>query len=172
MQVLVHLVDLMSRNCFEAISSFFHVVTSEVEAQLMHDPLEKIRPLHDSIKAECLEFYHPLRELSIDEWMVKCKARSHFRQYIRNKPTKAVLLVFRLCAARFQATFRRKIQDARECRIMVIRRLQAQQRFYFVLFLSVAWSSQTALHLPISLRCTTLRVCLTIRRKRRLCRSI
>lgn len=37
---------------------------------------------------KCLEFYQPLRELSIDERMVKSKARSHFRQYIRNKPTK------------------------------------------------------------------------------------
>ena len=39
-------------------------------------------------RGDCLEFYHLLRELSIDEQMVKSKARTHFRQYIRNKPTK------------------------------------------------------------------------------------
>ena len=40
------------------------------------------------IKASCSEYYQPLQELSIDERMVKLKARSHFCQYIRNKPTK------------------------------------------------------------------------------------
>ena len=79
----------MSRNRFEAISCFFfHVVTSQEEDQLRDDPLKKIRPLHDMIKASCLEFYQPLQELSIDKRMVKSKARTHFRQYIRNKPTK------------------------------------------------------------------------------------
>ena len=87
-QVLVHLLDLMSRNRFETISAFFHVVTTDEEAELEGDPLQKIRPLHDKIKSTCLELYQPLRELSIDERMVKSKARTHFRQYIRNKPTK------------------------------------------------------------------------------------
>ena len=40
------------------------------------------------MKRKCLEFYQPLQQLSIDERMVKSKARTHFRQYIRNKPTK------------------------------------------------------------------------------------
>ena len=87
-QVLVRLLDLMSRNRFETISAFFHVVTTDEEAELEGDPLEKIWPLHDKIKSKCLELYQPLRELSIDEQMVKSKARTHFRQYIRNKPTK------------------------------------------------------------------------------------
>ena len=37
---------------------------------------------------KCFELYQPFAHLSIDECMVKSKARSHFRQYIRNKPTK------------------------------------------------------------------------------------
>ena len=78
----------MPRNRFEVISCFFHVVTPEEEANLANDPLKKIRPLHGSIRTRCLEYYQPLRELSIDERMVKSKARTHFRQYIRNKPTK------------------------------------------------------------------------------------
>ena len=86
--VLVRLLDLMSRNRFEAINCFFHVVTPEEEAELGNDPLKKIRPLHDMIKTSCSEYYQPLQELFIDERMVKLKARSHFRQYILNKPTK------------------------------------------------------------------------------------
>lgn len=86
--MLVRLLDLTSRNCFETISAFFHVVTTDEEAQLSGDPLKKIRPLHNEIKMKCLEFYQLLRELSIDERIVKSKARTHFRQYIRNTPTK------------------------------------------------------------------------------------
>jgi len=37
-QVLVRLMDLMSKNRFDANSSFLHVVTLEEEAQLSHDP--------------------------------------------------------------------------------------------------------------------------------------
>ena len=85
-QLLVRLHDLMSRNRFEAISAFFHVVTPDKESP--NDPLKKIRSMHDGVKKGCAQYYQPLRELSVDERMVKSKARSHFRQYIRNKPTK------------------------------------------------------------------------------------
>lgn len=63
------------------------------KAELKGDPLQKIQPLHDSIKSECLELHQSLRELSIDERMVKSKARTHFRQYIRNKPTIGVQIL-------------------------------------------------------------------------------
>ena len=58
------------------------------EATLAEDPLKKVRPLYDNIKDKCLLYYQPLQELSVDERMVKSKARSKFKQYIRNKPTK------------------------------------------------------------------------------------
>ena len=44
--------------------------------------------MHDSVKRGYAQYYQPLHELSVDKRMVKSKARSHFRQYIRNKPTK------------------------------------------------------------------------------------
>lgn len=40
------------------------------------------------MKQRCLELCQPLPQLSIGERMVKSKARTHFRQYIRNKPIK------------------------------------------------------------------------------------
>ena len=88
LQALIHLHDLMSRNRFENISAFFHVVTTEEEDSNSNDPLKKIRGMQDRVKKACAQYYHPLRELSIDERMVKSKARSHFRQYLKNKPTK------------------------------------------------------------------------------------
>ena len=88
MQVLVRLLDLMPRNRFEAINAFFHLVTMDEESANVNDPLKKVRPFHDAVKKRCGELYQPLCELSVDERMVKSKARSHFKQYIHNKPTK------------------------------------------------------------------------------------
>lgn len=87
-QFMIRLLQLMSRNRFEAIGSFLHVVTPTEEAQLADHPLKKILPLHNYIKNKCMELYQPLKEISIDERIVKSKARTHFRQYIKNKPTK------------------------------------------------------------------------------------
>ena len=78
----------MPRNRFEAINCFFHIVSLEEEASLVNDPLKKVRSLYNTIKERSLQYYRSLQELSIDERMVKSKARIHFRQYIRNKPTK------------------------------------------------------------------------------------
>ena len=88
LQVLVRLLDLMSRSRFEAINSFFHLVTPGEELANADDPLKKVRPFYDDLKRKSQELYQPLRELSVDERMVKSKARTHFRQYIQNKPTK------------------------------------------------------------------------------------
>ena len=52
------------------------------------DPLRKIRPLYELIKDKCSMLYQPLQDLSIDERMVKSKARCHLVQYMKNKPVK------------------------------------------------------------------------------------
>ena len=78
----------MSRHRFENISAFLHVVTQEEEQDLGNSPLCKIFPLYESIRKRCFEVYQPLCELSVDERMVKTKARSLLKQFIRNKPNK------------------------------------------------------------------------------------
>ena len=78
----------MTHHRFECIHAFLHITTARQEAEYQDDPLCKIRPLYDHIKKCCAELYQPVRELSVDERMVHSKARTHFRQYIRNKPTK------------------------------------------------------------------------------------
>lgn len=87
-QHLVQLSRLLSRDRFEHIASFLHLVTPSEEAHLSQHRLKKILPFHQHVKRRCLELYQPLQQLSVDERMVKSKARTHFRQYIRNKPTK------------------------------------------------------------------------------------
>ena len=87
-QYLPSLQRLLTRDRFEVIGSFLHVVTVDEEAELSPHPPKKIQPLHNKIKTKCLDLYQPLMQLSVDERMVKSKARTRFRQYIRNKPTK------------------------------------------------------------------------------------
>ena len=53
-----------------------------------NDPLKKVRWFYNAVRAKCLELYQPLQQLSVDECMVKSKARTHFCQFICNKPTK------------------------------------------------------------------------------------
>ena len=86
-QVLYRLRDLLTCQLFELIGTFIHVVTPAEEDAASGNPLRKIQPLVDHIKAKCFEFYQP-RKVCIDERMVKSKARCHFKQYMRNKPTK------------------------------------------------------------------------------------
>ena len=48
-------------------------------------PLCKVLHFHSHMKEKCLELYQPFVHLSIDECMVRSKARSHFCQYILKK---------------------------------------------------------------------------------------
>ena len=64
------------------------MVTSIEEQQNADHPLKKILLLHDHVKVKCFDFYQPLQEVSVDERMVRSKARTKFRQYMKDKPTK------------------------------------------------------------------------------------
>ena len=87
-QYMIRLNELLSCERFEHIGTFLHLITPEEEESLSGCILKKILPIHNYIKAKCSDLYQPCRSLSIDERMVKSKARTQFRQYIRNKPTK------------------------------------------------------------------------------------
>ena len=50
LKILDRQLDLMTRHRFEAISSFFNVVTIQEEEQNKEDPLKKVCPMHDTIK--------------------------------------------------------------------------------------------------------------------------
>lgn len=86
-QVLYCLCDLTCQ-LFELTGTFIHVVAPAEEDPASGNPLRKLQPLIDHMKAKCFEFYQPRKEISIDQRMVKSKSRCHFRQYMRNKLTK------------------------------------------------------------------------------------
>ena len=53
----------------------------------------------DHLQQQCLALHQPHAQISIDERMVKSKARFSFKQYIRNKPTKWGFKLWCLCDA-------------------------------------------------------------------------
>ena len=87
-QVLIRLRDLLTCQRFELIGTFLPVVTKQEEEEVKEDRLRKLLPLINYIKSKCFEFYQPVQQLAVDEWMVKSKARSHLIQFMRNKPVK------------------------------------------------------------------------------------
>ena len=113
----------MARNKFESLLCFLHVVNKDTEEDLKKkkDKLAKVffvlcveivhkkhlnyvvvfyvqvRPLVDHFQKQCKSLHQPNAEISIDERMVKSKARFSFRQYIKNKPTKWGFKLWCLC---------------------------------------------------------------------------
>ena len=92
---------VLSRNKFESMMTFLHVVDKQKESQLKDDKdkLLKVRPLYEHINSQCQKYCQPNQEVSIDERMVCSKAHFSFKQYIRNKPTKWGFKLWCLCNA-------------------------------------------------------------------------
>ncbi|XP_051956388.1 piggyBac transposable element-derived protein 4-like isoform X2 [Xyrauchen texanus] len=76
----------MSRNRYKAIFAALHVVDPTTENN--QDCLRKLRYLMDHLKQKCQQLFQPNQNLTIDERMVKSKARSGFKQYMKGKPTR------------------------------------------------------------------------------------
>ena len=89
----------LSRNRFESLMYFLHIVTQEDEERFKNDndKLAKVRHLSDHINKKSSVYCQPEKETSVDERMVRSKARFSFKQYIRNKPTKRGFKLWCLC---------------------------------------------------------------------------
>uniref|UniRef100_A0A8C1K4N4 PiggyBac transposable element-derived protein domain-containing protein n=1 Tax=Cyprinus carpio TaxID=7962 RepID=A0A8C1K4N4_CYPCA len=87
--------SVMSRSRFQAISWNLHLcnlqedrANAKKKGTPDYDRLFKIKPLYTDIIAACKTYFHPNRELAVDERMVASKARIGFKQYMKDKPTK------------------------------------------------------------------------------------
>ena len=76
--------DLMSRNQFRKIKSYFHVCDNE-DLEL-NDKWAKLRPLIDIVNNKLIQFGALAEHLSIDEQMVPYFGRHSCKMFIRGKP--------------------------------------------------------------------------------------
>ena len=67
-QVLYRLRDLLTCQLFELIGTLIHIVTPTEEDAASCNPLRKIQPLVDHVKAKCFEYYQPRKEVSMNVW--------------------------------------------------------------------------------------------------------
>ena len=54
----------------------------------LNDPLNKVCPIYNLFRKSLSDLYYPYQFISVDERMVKSKARFFFKQYIMNKSVK------------------------------------------------------------------------------------
>lgn len=93
----------MSRDRFRQLISFLHCADNDVERPARghpgHDPVWKISELMDLFRSCCKKNFLPPQRLSVDEAMIRFKGRHFFKQYIKNKPAKWGLKMWRAAIA-------------------------------------------------------------------------
>ncbi|XP_046874079.1 piggyBac transposable element-derived protein 4-like isoform X3 [Hypomesus transpacificus] len=98
---------VMPRDRFRTISWNIHlsdpeedVKNDQLKGTQQHDKLYRVRPLMDEIRTACKAYYHPKKELSVDERMVATKAKTGMTQYMKDKPTKWGIKLFVLAESK------------------------------------------------------------------------
>lgn len=86
---------VMPRDRYRTISWNVHMsdpeedqVNDTKQGTAHYDQLFRVKPLMDKIREACKTFYHPQRNLAVDERMVATKAKTGMTQYMKRKPTK------------------------------------------------------------------------------------
>jgi len=65
-----------------------------------YDNFFRLKPLMDTIKTACQAFYHPHRDLAVEERMVASKAKTGMTQFMKDKPTRWGFKLFVLADSR------------------------------------------------------------------------
>uniref|UniRef100_A0A4W6EU27 PiggyBac transposable element-derived protein domain-containing protein n=1 Tax=Lates calcarifer TaxID=8187 RepID=A0A4W6EU27_LATCA len=100
-------VGIMTRDRYRTISWNLHlsdpdedVCNNRKKGTAEHDRLFQLKPLLNTIRTACKSFYHPHRDLTVDQRMVASKAKIPVTQYWRAKPTKWGFKLFVLADVR------------------------------------------------------------------------
>lgn len=84
-----------SRTRFQGLLCFFKVVDCFSEDAA--DRLKKVRFIYEHMQQKCRTLFQPGQSISVDERVVRSKARFSFRQYLPKKPVKWGTKVWALC---------------------------------------------------------------------------
>ncbi|KAI0210525.1 hypothetical protein LSAT2_004722, partial [Lamellibrachia satsuma] len=77
---------IMPRKRYEKLSQYFHCsITAEEDPQ---DKLAKVRPMITLCEANFGHWFGPLKNLSVDEAMIRFDGRLSWKQYLPKKPVK------------------------------------------------------------------------------------
>ncbi|XP_066504148.1 piggyBac transposable element-derived protein 4-like [Hoplias malabaricus] len=86
---------VMSRDRYRSISWNVHMSDPDEDrlndakrGTSEHDRLFRCKPLMNTVQNACKSFYHPHRNLAVDERMVPCRGHNSMTQYMKDKPTK------------------------------------------------------------------------------------
>lgn len=95
--------SVMSRDRFLGISRNLHLSDPDEDAGRKgtpeYDGLFKIKPLYSEVLEACRTYFHPRRDLRVDERTVTSKARRGAKQYVKDTPTKRGYRLFVLADA-------------------------------------------------------------------------
>ena len=92
--------ETMPKTRFLQILRFIHFVDNQDTSIDKTNKMWKIQPVIDYLNKRFRSMYHPRRELSIDETMIKFKGRLSIKQYIKIKPVKWGIKIFTLAEAK------------------------------------------------------------------------
>lgn len=76
---------MFSRNRFQLILKFFHLINNREQAKLPYDPCAKFMPIVEHANVLFRHFYVPHEKLSIDESLIGTKSHTSLLQYLPNK---------------------------------------------------------------------------------------
>jgi len=85
---------IMARDRYMVLLQMLHFNDNNTASD---DPLAKIRPVIDKLKASFLQSFAPYKNLCIDESLLLYKGRCYFKQYIPSKRSRFGIKLFLLC---------------------------------------------------------------------------
>ena len=103
---------ISSRRRFKSLLAFFKVVDHTTEDP--EDRLKKVRFLYESVRDSCSALFQPAQDISVDERIVRSKARYIFRQYLPNKPVRWGTKIFAACDSSTSYCFNYSIYTGQE----------------------------------------------------------
>jgi hypothetical protein len=92
---LTNLSKVMPRDRYLEIFNIIHF--NDINAQDPNDPLIKLRPVINILKANFAGSFHPFQNLCIDESLLLYKERCYFKQYIPSKRSRFGAKSFIIC---------------------------------------------------------------------------